>query len=208
MRRIGDIFLKGLLAVLPAAVTLYLLYWLIATAERGLGSLVRLLIPDAWYHPGMGVALALLAIFALGVLLKFYLLRRLWEWFERVLLRLPVVKTIYGAVQDLTSFVSQAEEIGDQVVTVPLPGSDYRVLGVVTRRHWEGVAEGLGDGHTIAVYTPMSYQVGGYTLLVPASVVEPVDMGVEDAMRFAVTAGMSTSKSAPLAEASAAGGDG
>ncbi len=198
MRRIGDTFLKGLLAVLPAVVTLYLLYWLIATAEQVLGSLVRLFIPGAWYHPGMGVALALLVIFAIGLLLKFYLLRRLWGWFEQVLLRLPVVKTIYGAVQDLTDFISQAEEIGDQVVTVPLPGTDYRLLGVVTRRQWAGVAEGLGDEHTIAVYTPMSYQVGGYTLLVPASSVDPVDMGVEDAMRFAVTAGMSTNKSAPL----------
>ncbi|MFW6344788.1 MAG: DUF502 domain-containing protein [Halomonas sp.] len=200
MRQIGGLFLKGLLAVLPAVVTLYLIYWLIATAEQVLGGVVRLLLPDSWYHPGMGVALALAVILAVGFLLNFYLLRRLWDWVEQVLLRLPVVKTIYGAVQDLTSFVSHAEELGEQVVTVPLPGTDYRILGIVTRRQWEGVAAGIGDKDIIAVYTPMSYQVGGYTLLVPASVVEPVDMSVEDAMRFAVTAGMSTQKSASLEE--------
>ena len=194
MRHFGSIFLKGLLAVLPAVVTLYLIYWLIVTAERALGAIVRVFIPDAWYLPGMGVVLAVAGIFAIGVLLNVYLLRRLWDWGERVLLRLPVIRTIYGAVQDLTGFVSRAEEFGDQVVKVPLPGSEYRVLGVVTRRVWDGVARGLGGDDTIAVYTPMSYQVGGYTLLVPASVVEPVDMSVEDAMRFAVTAGMSTQR--------------
>ncbi|MBK1725811.1 DUF502 domain-containing protein [Halorhodospira neutriphila] len=199
MRRLGTLFLKGLLAVLPAAVTLYLLYWLLTTAERLLGSLVRVVLPDAWYLPGMGVALAVSGILAVGTLLNFYVLRRVWEWGERLMLRLPVARTVYGAVQDLTEFVSRAEELGDQVVTVPLPGSDYRLLGVVTRREWQGVAKGLGGEETIAVYTPMSYQVGGYTLLVPASAVEPVEMSVEDAMRFAVTAGMSTYKrSSPL----------
>ncbi len=199
MRKIGTLFLKGLLAVLPAAVTLYLLYWLVTNAERLLGGLVRGVLPDAWYLPGMGVALAIAGILAIGTLLNFYVLRRVWEWGERLMMHLPVVRTVYGAVQDLTEFISQAEELGDQVVTIPLPGSDYRVLGVVTRREWQGVAEGLGGAETIAVYTPMSYQVGGYTLLVPASAVEPVEMSVEDAMRFAVTAGMSTHKrSSPL----------
>lgn len=203
MRRIGTIFLKGVLAVLPAAITLYLLYWVIATGERVLGGIVTLFVPDTWYHPGMGVVLAFLAIFAVGLLLTYSrLLQRLWEWVEQLMFRLPVVKTVYGAVKDLLGFIARAEEVGDQVVTVPLPGTDYRALGVVTRRQWEGVARGLGGDGTVAVYLPMSYQVGGYTLFVPASVIEPVDMSVEDAMRFAVTAGVSTHRHKKEAETS------
>ncbi len=194
MKRIGGIFLKGLLAVLPAVVTLYLLYWLGATAEAVLGGLARVVLPEGWYVTGLGLLMGVGTIFGVGVLLNVYLLQRLWTGTERLLLRVPVVKTIYGAVQDLLTFVSKAEATGDQVVTVQVPGTDYRLLGVVTRRDWKGLPAGLGGADTVAVYTPMSYQVGGYTLLVPRSAVTPVEMGVEDAMRFAVTAGMSAGR--------------
>ena len=191
MKRIGGIFLKGLLAVLPAVVTLYLLYWLGTTAEDVLGGLARAVLPEGAYVTGLGLLMGIGAIFGVGVLLNVYLLQRLWSGGEKLLLRIPVIKTVYGAVRDLLTFISKAEESGDQVVTIQIPGTDYRLLGVVTRRHWSGLPAGLGGADTIAVYTPMSYQVGGYTLLVPRSAVTPVEMGVEDAMRFAVTAGMS-----------------
>ncbi|MCH8503287.1 MAG: hypothetical protein LAT50_03080, partial [Ectothiorhodospiraceae bacterium] len=60
------------------------------------------------------------------------------------------------------------------------------------RTDFEGLPDKLGGKGEIAVYMPMSYQIGGYTLILPAEQVEPVDMTMDAAMRFAVTAGMST----------------
>ena len=66
--------------------------------------------------------------------------------------------------------------------------------GFVTRRDFSALPPNLGDEHTIAVYLPMSYQVGGYTLMLPRDAVEPLDMSVDEAMRYALTAGMSTAR--------------
>ena len=77
-----------------------------------------------------------------------------------------------------------------QVVTVTLHEGGPRLLGFLTRESLNDLPEGLGGEGTVAVYLPMSYQIGGYTLILPRSAVTPVEMGIEDAMRFAVTAGV------------------
>ena len=68
------------------------------------------------------------------------------------------------------------------------------MLGIMTRSDL-GVqgTEAFGAGRC-AVYLPMSYQMGGYTLYLPRSMLTPIDMSVEDALRFAITAGMSGEK--------------
>jgi uncharacterized membrane protein len=77
-----------------------------------------------------------------------------------------------------------------QVVRVRV-ADHMHLIGFVTREDFTTLPAGLGGADVIAVYLPMSYQVGGYTVLLPRRLVEPVDMSVEDALRFAVTAGMS-----------------
>jgi uncharacterized membrane protein len=65
------------------------------------------------------------------------------------------------------------------------------LLGFVTRQDLSRLPLGMEGRDTIAVYLPMSYQIGGYTLLLPRTMVEPVQMSMEDALRFTITAGMS-----------------
>jgi uncharacterized membrane protein len=64
-------------------------------------------------------------------------------------------------------------------------------MGFVTRDDLAGLPPGMGEPGMIMVYMPMSYQVGGYTALVPRASVQPVDMSFEEAMRFTLTAGLS-----------------
>lgn len=206
MKAISSTFLKGLAGVLPIAITLYLLLWIGGTAESLLGDLLRRVLPEQWYLPGMGLIAGLLLIFSVGVMLNAYLVQKVFVTMERrVLQRIPLVKTIYGAVQDLMGFFAGSEQKTlNQVVMVTLGDTGYRALGFVTRQDFTDVPAGIGDDDTIAVYLPMSYQIGGYTLMMSRSAVQPVDMSVEDAMRFAVTAGMSTSRASPLDAAVAA----
>ena len=195
MKKLSGIFLKGLAAVLPIAITLYLLYWIGSSAESLLGGLLKQVMPERWYVPGMGLVAGGGLIFLLGILLNAYVVQTLWDWGERLLSRIPFVKTIYGATQDLmVFFANDQEQALGQVVTVPLGDTGYRVVGFVTRQDLSTLPEGLGADDTVAVYTPMSYQIGGYTLLVPRSAVVPVDMTVEEALRFALTAGVSTGR--------------
>ena len=195
MKSIGRIFLTGMLTVLPVLATIYLVVWLVTAAERFVGKQLMWLIPDEYYRAGMGLVLALVIIFLVGLLMHALLFRRLFGWAERLFLEIPLVRSVYGALKDLFGlFASQQEESALQVVSVTLPGTRMRALGFVTRREFEGLPEGVGREGEIAVYLPMSYQIGGYTLFVPREQAVPVAMSREDAMKFILTAGLQSAR--------------
>lgn len=195
MKRVTAILLQGLIAILPLTVTVFLLSWLAATAERTLGKGVKWVLPDAWYVPGMGVVVGLVLTFTLGLLVKVWGVPRIIRFGEGLIGRIPLVKTIYGAVRDLLGFFSISGELGpgQKAVIVSLGDSGIKVVGLLTRERFDDLPPGLGgEGHAV-VYVPYSYQIGGYTLVVPREQVQALDMSLEDAMRFIVTAGIKTS---------------
>lgn len=191
MKSLGRIFLTGMLTVLPVLATLYLAVWLVSAAERFFGKQLVWLLPDEYYRTGMGLVLAIVMIFLVGLLMHALLFRRLFGWAERLLLEIPLLRSIYGALRDLFGlFAGHGEEQALQVVSVTLPGTGMRALGFVTRREFGDLPEGIGRAGEIAVYLPMSYQIGGYTLFMPREHATPVAMSREDAMKFILTAGL------------------
>jgi uncharacterized membrane protein len=198
MKKLSGIFLTGLVAILPTAITLYLLYWIGSSAEALLGGLLERVLPAGIYVTGMGVISGILLIFLLGLLLNAYLIRRLWTLGEQLMTRIPLVKTIFGASQDLMGFFSPSGQKDlNQVVMVPVGDTGYRLMGFITRQDFSALPPGVADEDMVAVYAPFSYQIGGYTLMVPRSKLTPVDMKVEEAMRFALTAAVSTGRPTP-----------
>jgi len=185
-------FLRGLATILPIALTVYILYWLGATAENILGRPLKGLLGGTLYHPGLGIAVGVLLVFLVGLAMELYVARKLWAALERLVQRVPVVKTLYGAIKDFADFISSSSKgrAMGQVVRVKI-APDMHLLGFVTREDFTGLPAGVAADDTVAVYLPMSYQIGGYTVLLPKTLVQPVEMSVEDALRFTVTAGMS-----------------
>lgn len=191
VRRIARTFLSGLVVVLPIVVTIALLLWLVNAAETLLGAVVRTVIPDDNYHKGLGLLAALGLVFAVGVLMEAVYFRRLMGWFEEALNRIPLVKTVYSAVRDLMSLFSRSgSRRFSKVVMVQIPGFPAQLMGFITVEDFAGLPLKLGT-ESVAVYLPMSYQIGGYTLFLPRNCLTPVEMSLEDAMRFVVTAGLS-----------------
>ncbi len=114
---------------------------------------------------------------------------------ERALLHIPMVKVVYKALKDLFAMFSGDEQSNMlQVVCVEIPGTQMKLLGFVTRSDFSDLAQGVANAGDVAVYLPMSYQIGGYTVVVPRSQVTPVDMAREQAMRFILTAGLTAGK--------------
>ena len=188
-RNVGGIFLTGLLTLLPVVATIYFLIWLVRLVDALFGKPLLWLLPDA-YHGGMGVVLALAIVFGVGVLMQAYLFRRVFRGIERLLLEVPLVRSIYAALRDLAGLFGKDSGPALQVVEVTLPGTGWRLLGFVTRTEFDDLPEGLGRQGDIAVYLPMSYQIGGYTIFLPQKQVRPVDMSREDALKFILTAGL------------------
>lgn len=191
MNVIGKLFLKGLAVIIPIGLTLAIAWWLAASAERLLGGLLILLLPEGWYVPGMGLVSTMALILLVGLLSHVIIFQRLFEWGEGVLARLPLIKTIYSALKDFFGYFAPDANRGfSKVVMVRMSGQDYEALGFVTRETFDDLPINPVSEDPVAVYLPMSYQIGGYTLYLPRNSLTPVDMKFEDAMRLAVTGGV------------------
>ena len=188
---LSGIFLRGLVVVLPITLTVALLAWLAVAAEDFLGGLIRQLLPEWEYWPGLGIALGIALVFAAGIVVSARIARRLWEFVESLLERIPVVKSIYLSIRDVASFMSQDAQKGfSQVVAVRI--QEMRLIGFVTTEEPRGLP-GTAADQVVGVYLPMSYGIGGYTVYLPKALVEPLDMSLEDAMRITLSGGVSAS---------------
>jgi uncharacterized membrane protein len=206
-RRISRIFLRGLVVILPIAITLAIVYWLVVSAEALLGGIVRLVLPDRYYWTGLGVLLGIGIVLLAGLTVNVWFTQALLGRAEALMERIPVVKSVYGAIRDLATFMSggKSKERFQKVVMVSV-NEEMRLIGFLTREDFTDLpAQLAATDDTVAVYLPMSYQIGGFTVYMPRSKVEPIEMTIEDAMRFTLTAGMSSAKTA---ESGAAPGTG
>jgi len=190
---ISKTLLTGFITVLPILLTIYLLYWMAISSEELMGSLLRFFMPVEIYFPGMGMMVGLVVLFIVGLLMKAYLVRKLFGFGEKLLYQLPLIKPVYGAFRDFFDFFSPNKEGLGQVVAVTFHGVE--LIGFVTQDDPQRLPPSFRDRGCVLVYLPMSYMVGGYTILVPGDDVRPLQMSRDEAMRFVLTAGI-TGKSA------------
>ena len=193
MKAIGKIFLTGMFTVLPILATVYLVIWLFSITERFLGRPLLFLLPDDSYRAGMGLLAGIVLVFVTGLLMRAWLFRQVIKGGEDLLMRVPLVKLVYKALKDFFGLFSQDSGTDLlQVVSVKVPGSEMRLLGFITRSDFSDLPPGVGQDGEVAVYLPMSYQVGGYTVLLPRAQLQEVAMSREEALRFLLTAGVKT----------------
>ncbi|MEW5757199.1 MAG: DUF502 domain-containing protein [Pseudomonadota bacterium] len=191
MSTLRSIFLKGLAAIIPLGLTLYIIFWMGSGAESILGGVLQKFLPEGYYWPGMGLITGLLLIFITGILINAWVVRRFFKISETLLEKLPLVKTILNALRDLTAFLSRSKAEGELKQVVMVQYLDIKMIGFLTHNNPATLLRRGGDEDLIAVYLPMSYQIGGYTVFIPRSRVTPLDLSVEDAMRIVLTAGLS-----------------
>lgn len=192
MRNFLGIFGRGLVALLPIFLSVYILLRFFHWVDETVHSLLSLLLPDNFYIPGMGIIFGILFIFLLGLSLSHYLGHQVQQWLDRLFRRVPLVKSVYSAIQDLTGYFSPEKKGAHEshVVAVKWPDTGAQAIGLVTRSDLSDLPDGLDKDHRVAVFFPMSYQMGGFTVFVPRSWLTPLNMSVETAMRSALTAWM------------------
>lgn len=183
----GKTIIRGFLAIAPLAITIILIMWLYNHLEYIFGGPIQYFFPNL-YFPGMGIILAIVVLFILGLLLNNWLMQALYDWFERTIKKVPLLKTIYVSVTDLMSFFNAGKnKKKDKVVTVTISGIKF--IGLVTRETFDDLPEGIGTNEDVAVFFPFSYQIGGVTTIIPRSMIKPVDFSVEKGLRFIATGG-------------------
>ena len=195
-KRLYQYFFRGLLTVLPLGLTVYLLFLFVSFLESMAMFVIRPIVGD-FYLPGLGIALAVLAILALGYLVSQSYTTRFVSLVELPFTNLPVIKSIYSSLKNFADYFAPHEKDTQQVVRLCAPGSELSIVGLVTRQNMSDLPQGLASEDNIAVYLPMGYMIGGYTVFVPRSWVHPIDMSVEEAMRSSLIAWMSANRTSP-----------
>ncbi|HVY22150.1 MAG TPA: DUF502 domain-containing protein [Steroidobacteraceae bacterium] len=194
MRRLRKIFFSGLAAVLPLSITLYLIFWLGSTSESVLGDFMKLLLPDNWYRPGLGIVTGFVVVLLAGLLVNAYAVRWFVKRGEELLLHIPVVKTIYSAVKDFTRFLPSSNSRRDLQRVVMWRVGSGNVIGFVTSEQLpeQVIAAAQHATDLVAVYFPLSYQIGGHTLFIPRHELIETHLPVEQALRLVLTGGMTS----------------
>jgi uncharacterized membrane protein len=169
-------FLRGLVIVVPIAVTVYLLYQTFVWLD----DLLRL--PT----PGLGIAILLGAILAIGALGGNFVGRRFFSLTEKLFTKAPIVRIVYSAIKDLLeAFVGNKRRF-DRPVTVHV-NDNVRVFGFITQDDLGTLAR-TGD---VAVYVPFSYTWDGCLLVVPREKVEALETDSAKIMALVVSGGVS-----------------
>ncbi len=188
-------FIKGLAVVLPVAAAVYVVMWLGGGLDRVMVGIFRLILPSRWYVPGSGIVVAIVGVFLVGLLMYPLLTRKFIERVDGLLRRIPLFASIYSPVKDLLNLLGGSVEARlGQVVFVKIPGIGFEALGFITRESTENIRQGIVPPGHIVVLLPWSTQIGGTSFIVPRSAVRPVDMSVEEGLRWALTGGVSAPK--------------
>jgi uncharacterized membrane protein len=120
-----------------------------------------------------------------------WVVQRLFAQGERLLYRTPLIRSIYPALRDFLNYFSpDSKKEFDQVVAVTLGDTGMEVIGFVTQADPDNLPPDFRAPDSVLVYLPLSYMIGGYAVLMPRSAIRPVNMNMEEAMRFTLTAGV------------------
>lgn len=152
---------------------------------------VRPIIGD-FYIPGLGLILGLGGIVLLGYLVSHKYIYKVLSLIEFPFTNLPVVKSIYSSLKSFADyFAPHKKDSSQQAVTLKVPGHPLEIVGLITRKNTDGLPDGFIQGDRVAVYLPMGYMIGGYTVFVPRDWLTPIDMSVEEVMSASLFAWMS-----------------
>ena len=177
MKALIRYFLNGLIFTAPVALTLYVLWLILSTV-------------DGWLRipiPGVGFVVTILLITVIGFLASNFLARRLLDWVESVLERLPGVRLLYTGVKDVMgAFVGEKKRFGQPVLVTLDPAAQAKAIGFLTQ---DSLAE-LGLPDHVTVYLPQSYNFAGFMLVFPRDRVTLLTAPSSQVMAFVVSGGV------------------
>lgn len=178
LKRLFRIFVEGTLVFVPFVITVYVIYSVFQALDRFFG----------FSTPGIGFLLTLGIIFVLGLLSSFFFTQRVIQWFESLVVKLPIIKVLYVAVKDVLKAVMGQQKGFDKPVLVEImEGSNFFCVGFLTS---EEVTQ-FGLTGYVAVYFPQSYNIAGNLVLMPAHRVQFLNIEPKAAISFTISGGIS-----------------
>lgn len=196
MKIIVKSLFKGLAIVLPLVITIELLRWLLLTVETVLAPVLQIILPGEWYLPGMAILGFILLCIFIGFSARWRSVNWLWQVPGKILMKLPGTKQVYGMLQDIIDVMAGKNFTDGSVVMVKLPTSEIELIGIVTKQGGQPFdrMSSLLQEDQLAVFIPMAYNVGGYTIIIPRSCTRNIDMKPAEALQLVLSGGLGSAK--------------
>lgn len=182
--------------MLPLVITIELIRWLLLTVETQLNPVLQMVLPGEWYLPGMAILGFLLVCIAIGYTSRWRAFNWLWQLPGNILMKLPGTKQVYGMLQDIIDVMAGKNFTDGSVVLVKLPSSEIELIGIVTKQGGQPhdrMSSLMPEDH-LAVFLPMAYNVGGYTIIIPRSCTRSIDMKPAEALQLVLSGGLGSTK--------------
>ena len=185
MAFLSRVFIKGLITLLPITLTIALLIWVVSKAEWAFGEPLRDVLP--FYFPGVGVAIALIIIFIAGLAVNNFLTNQFVNWIETRIERVPIIKSIYAPIRDVTQLFSKGDKGQNQRVVMVKLTNGVETMGLITRDKFHDLPPDTIAPENVAVFLPFSYGVGGFTVIVHKSAIRETSLPAEKALQLSIT---------------------
>ena len=187
--RIRNYFITGVLVLIPIIITIYLTLFLIKISSK---ILPKELNPDHYlpYNiPGLEILISLSLITFIGWLSLTFIGKKFINFFEHVLNRIPILRTIYSSAEQLIENFSQNKKSKKSVVLVQYPREGIWAVGFATKENTGRIKSAIGE-ETISVFVPTTPNpTSGFLLMFPKKDVIFLDLNFEEASKFIVSAG-------------------
>jgi uncharacterized membrane protein len=193
-RQLKKYFITGLLIWVPLAIT----FWVMASIVRTMDQTLLLLPPSVrpeqllgFYIPGLGVILTLLVVLFTGLVTANLIGQRLVRFWEGILARIPVVKSIYYSVKQVSdTLFSSSGEAFRKALLVQYPRQGCWTIAFLTGQPGGNVVEHL-RGEYVSVYLPTTPNpTSGFFLMLPRTDVIELDMSVDEALKYVISMGV------------------
>ncbi len=186
--------LAGLLVLVPLIITIWVLNWVVTSLDQTLK-----ILPEAWHPdrllgihiPGFGVLLALLIVLVIGAVASNFLGRKLVSWWDSLLGRIPIVRSIYSSVKQVSdTLFSENGNAFRQALLIQWPRPGVWTIAFQTGTPGGGIESHL-DGEYLSVYVPTTPNpTGGYFVMLKRSDCIELSMSVDEALTYVISMGV------------------
>ena len=192
--RIRNYFIAGVVVLIPIGITLYLTIFLVSISSKIIPKEIN---PNHYLPydiPGLEIFIALLLISFIGWLSLSFLGKKLLNLLEAILKRIPILRTIYSALGQMTETFTNTNKENKNVVLVEYPRKGSWAVGFVTKEN-KGIISDATKKELVNVFIPTTPNpTSGFLLMFPKEEVIYLDMSFEEASKFIVSAGTSNPK--------------
>ena len=177
--------------MVPVAVTIYIIYFVFQLTDGFLGSAIGEAL--GYSIPGMGIFLTALICLLIGIIAQNYFGRRLISWVDTSLSQIPLVKSVYSGIKQVSDvFVQNKTSSFKRVVMLEYPKEDSWVIGFVTSDLLLKIDADISEkNNMVTVFVPTTPNpTSGFLLILPKSKIVDLNIDIEDAMKIIISGGL------------------